>query len=310
MSVEIRHLRQFLAVAEELHFTRAAERLHLAQPALSTQIKKLERVLQLKLLKRNTRAVELTSDGEALLVQVREAIDAYDRVFATAALLNRGGSGQLTLGINPRTRSQARVDILSELQEINPQVTVDFIAESSVRLVEAVMEGRLNAALCVAPVRTAGLRSILVRHEPCVVALGVDHPLAERSSLTLGDLRDEEWILPSQRVFGSNSILRERCLEAGFEMKVSNSTADYDDDFTAVAAGHGIEVVPNLFVRSQLAPGVKCVPLINVSIAVEFIYPLEAESPALSCLMEAVLNTHQDPNPEPEHSESDQGVRG
>ena len=289
MTIEIRHLRLFLAVADELHFTRAAERMHLAQPALSAQIKKLEENLGLTLLERNTRAVALTDAGRILRAEARAAVEAYDRALATAAMLRRGGAGHLALGINPRSRSQMRMRIMERLSEINPRVTVDFIAEGSVRLVEEVAAGRLDAALCVGPRTNPNLRSLLVRDDPLIVAIPAAHPLAGRESISLAELRDERWILPSSRVYGSNATLQQECRDVGFEMLVSETASDYDEDFTGVARGGGIEVVPYSFTRRPTT-GVAFVPLRELSIPLQLIWQPASEGPALSCLVRAVLD--------------------
>lgn len=288
MSVEIRHLRYFLAVAEELHFTRAAERLHLAQPALSSQIKKLETTLRVQLLHRSTRFVELTQAGEGFLVKARAAVVAYDDALTTASQLRTGESGHIRFGINPRTRTSLRLRVLQVMQGMNPNVTMDITTGGSAQLVESVLEGHLDAALCLAPAAAAGLRSMLIRQEPMFAALPESHPLTHRDSLVLTDLRDEMWLLPSARVFGSNSTMQQRCREHGFEMRVALATSDYDDDFTLVAGGHGVEVIPDSFIRSNHVSGVAFVPLEEETMPLRLITRADNDAPALGQVFTAL----------------------
>lgn len=291
MAIEIRHLRQFLAVAEELHFTRAAERLHLAQPALSAQVKKLEEELEIQLLIRSTRAVQLTASGEEFAAKARIAVEAYDDALATAAQLRGGGAGHFSLGINPRMQPRVRMGILRRLEAISPKLTLDFAGESSVRLVSAVIDGRLDAAVVVAPTHTATLRSVLVRNSPLVAALPASHPLADADSVTLWDMRDDEWILPSANVFASNSIMQALCLEAGFRMKVSTkATSNYDEDFVAVREGKGIEVVPEAFAPARADGDIVFVPVESATIPIYMIAQASNESRALGAVFKAVVD--------------------
>jgi len=298
MSIEIRHLRQFLAVAEELHFTRAAERLHLAQPALSAQIKKLEQELEVQLFQRNTRAVELTPAGEELAAKARAVVESYDSTLATAAQLRGGGAGHVSLGVSSRFRPTMRRAILSELGSVAPGLTLDMVSESSVRLVQAVTEGRVDAAVVIAPANIATLRALRVRDSHLVAALPLSHPLAVAESVTLWDLRGERWILPSSDVFASNSLMHAMCVEAGFRLKVAATvSSNYDDDFVGVAEGHGIEVVPDVFARPGSIAGVTFVPVDGPTIPIYLIARADDESRLMGPLFKAVATTMSEDEP-------------
>lgn len=264
MNVEIRHLRQFLAVAEELHFTRAADRLHLAQPALSASIRKLEDTLQLRLFERNTRSVELTSEGRTFAGEAQAAVDSYDQALAAADRLRGGGTGPVTLGVYPHVGSEIKRAIVTRLREINPDIELTIVAESTVKLVESVREGSVDAALCVAPTVASDLRRVLIANESLVVAVPESHAFASRYSIGLGELRDEPWILPSYRAFHQNSILTRLCAEEGFTIRLAEAVSDYDDDFSGVADGLGIAVVPAGFVGREVRDSVVFVPIDDV----------------------------------------------
>ncbi|MCX6503426.1 MAG: LysR family transcriptional regulator [Microbacterium sp.] len=298
MSIEIRHLRQFLAVAEELHFTRAAERLHLAQPALSAQIKKLEQELQIRLFERNTRAVELTPAGEELAAQARLVVESYDSTLATAAKLRGGGAGNVSVGVSSRFRPALRRSILSQLATVAPGLTLDIVSESSVRLVQAVADGRIDAAVVVAPANIATLRALRVRDTHMVATLPETHPLSSAESVTLWELRDERWILPSSDVYASNSLMHAMCVEAGFRLKVAaTASSNYDDDFVGVSEGHGIEVVPDVFTRPGAIPGVTFVPVDGPTLPIYLIARAENDSRLLGPVFKAVAATMGEEGP-------------
>jgi len=288
MNVEIRHLRQFLAVAEELHFSRAADRLHLAQPALSANIRKLEDSLQLRLFERNTRSVELTNEGKAFAAEARAAVEAYDRALHAAARLRGAGTGAVTLGVYPAVGPDVKRSIVTRLREINPDIELTIVAESTVKLVESVGDGSIDAALCVAPLGTGHLRRMLIANEPLVAALPDTHELATRESIRLDELRDEAWILPSNRAFRENSILSRLCAEAGFTMRLADVVSDYDHDFSNVADGLGIAVVPAGFVGAEVRDTVVFVPITGVATPIYLIARPDEGPHALQAVIQAV----------------------
>ncbi len=290
MNVEIRHLRQFLAVAEELHFTRAADRLHLAQPALSAAIRKLEDSLKLRLFERNTRSVELTSEGQAFAEQARAAVDSYDRALDAAVRLRGGGGGPVTLGVHPHVDSEVKRAIVNRLREINPDVELTIVVESTVKLVESITEGSIDAGLCVAPMGTGDLRRVLIANDPLVAALPESHRLAGRSSIRLEELRDEPWIVPSYQAFRQNSILTRICAAAGFNIRFSEAVSDYDDDFSGVADELGIAVVPAGFVYGEVPETVTFVWIEGVTVPIYLIAKSENGPRALPSVLEAVVD--------------------
>jgi DNA-binding transcriptional LysR family regulator len=262
MTIEIRHLRCFIAVAEKLHFTLAAEELHLAQPALSHQIQRLEATLRVRLLDRTTRAVVLTEAGRQFLAQAKAAVAAYDEALDTGRRLGRGEAGRVTIGTNPRTRHHLVSTVTSTVRERCPGVAADILTEATSLLVDDVRTGRLDIAICLCPVRTPDLRVEMIRAEPVFVAMASGHPLAGRARLTLADLSGERWLLPSDRkAIGYNSLIQDRCSRWGYDIIVAPEAPDYDDAFSLVTAGKGIELAPQDFVGDREFPGVTFVPM-------------------------------------------------
>jgi len=295
MNLEVRHLQQFVAVAEELHFSRAAERLRIPQPALSAQIKRLEAALRFPLFERNTRQVRLTAEGQQLLAAARAVLEKWDDAVVLANSLRPGETGRVSLGISLRMHSGIRVDIQTRLAELCPGVTVDFTAEGTPRLVDDVEAARLDAAVCLAPARRPGLRYQRVREDRIVAALPVGHRLAGRVSIELRELADDVWLMPD-RALGSTSLLQEMCAAAGVAIRTAeDSTTNFDDEFLAVSTGAGIEVVSSSIVPRRAVDGVVFVPVEGCHVPLEVVYRAGAVTPALGHVIRAVMESQGAP---------------
>jgi len=193
--MELRHLRYFVAVAEERHFGRAAVRLHMAQPPLSTQIRHLETELGVALLTRTTRRVELTDAGRAYLARARELLAAVDDAGLEAQRIAAGLSGRLVIGCVGSATYTLLPGLARRLREDLPGVDVTFRGELLVPdLVEALLSGALDVALLRPPVDEPGVVLRPLRRERVVVALPDVHPLAGRAELDVEDLRGQDLI--------------------------------------------------------------------------------------------------------------------
>ena len=199
--IELRQMRYFLAVAEELNFTRAAERSHLAQQALSASIRRLEEQLGISLFVRSTRKVELTAAGEVLVdgarAVVAAAADAIERVHQVAV----GRSGRITIGFSTAAGGVPIVrQIMREFAESAPGVDIrteehDF-SDPSAGLADA----SVDVAFIFGPLPAEGLSSVTLVREDRVLAIRPEHPLAERTMVTADDLRDLPWLrVPADR---------------------------------------------------------------------------------------------------------------
>jgi DNA-binding transcriptional LysR family regulator len=217
MAADPRLLRPFVALAEELHFGRAAERLHVTQPALSQQIARLERQLGVRLFARTRTRVELTEAGAAMLEPARTAVAAVDAAEEIGRGYAQGDRGELRLGISPGAHYVAQA-LLAEFADLHPKVRVRARQDSSGLLAQQVATGRLELALgfCTEPVH--GVACERLRDEPAVVALADDHPLAARGSVSLAELAGETFALVDARDgAGYNRAVADHCRAAGFE---------------------------------------------------------------------------------------------
>jgi LysR family transcriptional regulator, benzoate and cis,cis-muconate-responsive activator of ben and cat genes len=290
VSIEVRHLRYFVAVAEELHFTRAAERLHLAQPALSLQIRRLERELGLRLFARNTRQVRLTKAGEQILERARAVLRDYDALTDLAGTVARGESGHLALGVSPQARTTVGAAIVTAIRERLPGVVLSKREEGTSPLVADVQAGRLDAALGFCPRATDELVSEQVRNEPLLVAVPAGHPLADRDELTIEELRDETWLLPSEaKAGGYLAVLRRWCATMGFQPRAADETTDYDEEFEPVRHGRGIEMVTVDFRGERQIDDVVFVPIaLHQTLPMQLVWRGDNDNPVVPKLVEIV----------------------
>ncbi|WP_440712696.1 LysR family transcriptional regulator [Gordonia sp. FQ] len=244
--MELRHLRYFRAVAEELHFGRAARRLHIAQPPLSQQIRQLEDELGVALLVRSTRRVELTPAGEDYLRRVIEILDGVDAAGRHARRIADGASGHLTIGCVGSATYSLLPRLVRSLREELPGVDVDLRGEMLVpALVDGLRSGALHFAVLRPPADAADLTVEVLRAEPLIVAVPEGHRLAERGSVDLAELAEDDFVVHAGQ---GRSVLNELavslCVAAGFTPFIRHEVAETSTLVTFVAAGLGVALVP------------------------------------------------------------------
>lgn len=243
--MELRHLRYFQAVAEERHFGRAAERLHMAQPPLSQQIRQLEEELGVRLLDRNTRRVELTEAGAAYLERVRAILSEVDDAGEEARRVADGLQGRLVVGCVGSATYSLLPALARALREELPGVDVSFRGEMLVpQQVSALLAREIDLALLRPPVDEPALRLATLRQDRLIVALPERHRLAGRRRLRVEDLRGEDLVVHSARGSVMHGAVVALCRQAGFEPRVRHEVAETSTLVTFVAAGLGIAVVP------------------------------------------------------------------
>lgn len=278
-SVELRHLRYYVAVAEELHFGRAAERLHMAQLPLSQQIRQLEAELGVDLLERTTRRVDLTAAGTAYLTRARAILAAVDDAGDEAQRVAAGLEGRLVVGCVGSATYTLLPDLARTLQAELPGVEVTFRGEMlSSDQVSALLDGGLDLGLLRPPVDEPALLVQPLRRDPLLVAVPTGHRYASRKRLRVADLRDEGLIVHSAGRSVMHSTVLALCAEAGFPARVSHEVAETSTLVTFVAAGLDLAVVPAPVAGLGVA-GVVHVPLAGAS-GVELAAATRAEEDA------------------------------
>lgn len=235
--MEIRQLAHFAAVAEELSFARAAQRLHIVQPAVSQQVRRLERELGMQLFDRTSRRVRLTAAGERLLPEARSVLSAAGRTRQVAAEIAAGNAGILRLGTS-QGLGERLDEILSELARRAPGVEVRLVAATAGERLEQVRSGRLDAAFVRNAGAVAGVEFLPMWDEPLAVALPAGHPLAAESAVTLPQLRDLPLrIVPRQDNAGFRDLIERACIDAGFDPLPGPSFTNAQDTLAEIGTG-------------------------------------------------------------------------
>ena len=193
--MELRHLRSFVAVAQELHFTRAAERLHMAQQALSVQIRQLEAELGVTLLHRTTRTVELTAAGETLMERSVRILDAVDEAASAARRTAAGEEGDLRIAYTYTLGITTLPAIVEHVREIAPQLNLGTVQVLTDQAILGLVHGQFDLAFVRAPQLPEDVKAITVRREPLGVILGEAHTAAAQSVVHPEDLDDSSIVV-------------------------------------------------------------------------------------------------------------------
>jgi len=244
--MELRHLRYFVAVAEELHFNRAADRLHIAQPPLSQQIKHLEAELGVELFHRRTkRQVQLTEAGQVLLRAAYPILAQLDQAVYNTQRAGRGETGTLNIGFTSTVVYDVLPAILSQYRQHFPQVNLVLQELTTTQQEEALQNHRIEVGFCHPPIKDASLQLESISQEPLVVALPQTHPLATATTISLGSLADEAFILfPRHLGPGLYDHIVTFCQQANFSPKVMQEAIQMQTIIGLVSAQMGVALVP------------------------------------------------------------------
>jgi DNA-binding transcriptional LysR family regulator len=249
MAVELRHLRYFIAVAEERHITRAAERLGIQQPPLSQRIKAIERELDVQLFRRKPRGVELTEAGRAFLDNARALLAHFDHTFETTRRTARGEQGRISVGVTPTSPFHPFVPrVVRAFRESYPQVFLRLEERLGHELVEQLRNEHIDVAFIRTPVADPeGLVVHSLIEEPILVALPSGHALARSggaSAVSLQRLARETFILYGPPGTAFYDLTMAACRAAGFNPRVGQETPRMTSSLNLVAVGLGICLVP------------------------------------------------------------------
>lgn len=259
--MEIRQIRYFITVAEEQNFRRAAERLHVAQPALSQQIQRLEQQLKTRLFLRTTRHVELTDAGSVLLETGRRVLAEAEHALTAVQHSAHGEIGTLRVGFVSSAALSLVPRIVHALRASRPGLHVDLAEMTTDRQLDAVNDGSLDAGIVREAGSNTGLNTVDLVREPLLVALPRTHPLSHRESLHLVELAEENFVVfPRSHVSRLYDHIAALCHNAGFRMRSTQQAVQFPTILGLVAAGTGIAVVPRSLRHLRL-PGLVYVRL-------------------------------------------------
>jgi len=243
--IELRHFRYFIAVAEQLHFTRAAEQLHMAQPPLSMQIRQLEELLGVQLLVRSKRKVELSEAGQVFLEEARQVMESVNRAVLAAQQASQGVRGRLRLGFASSAPFGIFPKVLRSYRQLYPNVVLELFELGSAEQLLALQERRLDLGFVRLPARATGIRVEPIDREAVIMALPENHPLAGREKLLLNDFQGDDFVIfPRHEGPGLYDRLIGLCLAAGFTPKIAQEVGQMHAIVGLVGAGLGVSLVP------------------------------------------------------------------
>lgn len=269
--MELRHLRYFVAVAEELNLTRAAAKLHVAQPALSRQIKDLEDELQATLFERTRSGVQLTRAGRAFFPKARAllagSIEAVNAARAAAGDI----SGRLAIGYPSGINLNYLAPLIAAFRTAHPKVEFDFFHGLPPEQFKALRDLRIDAGFVNLPAHVEGLEHRVIWRLPFKVVLPANHPLARQKEFKLADLRHEEFVFCTResRPEFYDEFFRQ-CANAGFHPRVTHEVGGYPTNMLGlVSVGAGVSVLPH-FDQVERIHGIVWRPLVKPRVTLDF----------------------------------------
>jgi len=242
--MELRQLRYFSVLAEELNFTRAAERLHMSQPPLSMQIAQLERELNVKLFDRRNRRVTLTEAGQVFLIDVRTTLARLKDAGLRAQAVDQGQAGQIEIGLSGSHFMGPVPGLIATYAQTHPQVSVLLNEMNPAAQLEALREHRIDVSISRTAVNDDELGSVMLWPDPIVLVLPERHRLAHRKRLSLAQLADEAFVMLRQDTSDFAKSLFNTCVRAGVSPRVVQTVSEVPAQLALVAAGLGVALVP------------------------------------------------------------------
>jgi DNA-binding transcriptional LysR family regulator len=284
---ELRQLRYFVAVAEELSFSRAAKRLTIAQQSLSQQITVLERGLGVRLFDRDHRGTRLTETGQLFLPEARALLEHTSRAITTVHRAARGEIGRLDVAFLSSTANYLLPPIVRAFRQRFPDVELTATVVDIAPLVAGLRDGSYDAAFTRPPLIDGLITHTVLTEQVCAV-LPEDHPLATRAELSLAELADQPWVLTERGSWPPwHRRYDEEFQRVGFEPRVVQRATSVQNLLGLVAAGIGITRLTDT-ARSLRRTGVAFVPLTNELASTDMVWLATSDKPALANLLTLV----------------------
>jgi DNA-binding transcriptional LysR family regulator len=248
--MEVRHLRYFCVLAEQLHFTKAALLLNVAQPALSHQIRQLEEELGTQLVERSNRRVRLTAAGEVFLARAARILEQLDQAARETARVGQGEAGSLVIGVVSTAVCSVLPELLRSFRREAPDISIDIREMEPAEQVEALRRETIDIGLLFLAIQDPAFDSVVVSKERLIVALPTGHPAAAVETVDLGDLETETFLIPRQQpVAGFHEVVLETLRAGGIPAPRLQPTRLLQTAVFLVAGQLGVALVPESFRR-------------------------------------------------------------
>jgi DNA-binding transcriptional LysR family regulator len=258
---ELSRLRCFLSVAEVLSFRGAADRLNVAQPAISRAVQRLEAEIGFPLLERSTRRVSLTPAGALLAHEANAALDQLARGLAAARQLHAGTAGEIVVAYGNQAASGVMLDLVMAFRGAFPDAQVGLYSLSSDEQWAALRDGSIDLGFLLTAACREGLRHLIVARERFVVLVAAGHPFASKPSVRLRTLADMPFVLGTAKRWGTfRSLVDDACKRAGFDPQIIEEADDAPLLLQLVALGRGVTLYGS-GIAPSLPPGIKAVPV-------------------------------------------------
>ena len=297
--MELRHLRYFVMLAEELHFGRAAQRLAITQSPLSFNIQRLEGELGVRLLERNSKRVELTPAGSAFAAEANRILEQTTRASELARAVAAGNIGRLDIGFTGSMVYRGASETVAAFSAQQPGIEVTLRELSTAEQLDQLVHGMLDAAFVNAPAPPEGLAGEALPPESFVCCLPQEHRLAHATSISLASLSSESFVMFARDVSPDHyDNVISICTEAGFLPRTRFAVRQWLTITALVANGLGVALVPESLARTQMA-GACFVPLRNqhARSSAWFLWNPERSTPALAHFISTVRQTFRTPRP-------------
>ncbi|MBB6674066.1 LysR family transcriptional regulator [Cohnella nanjingensis] len=252
--MEFRLLQYVIQIAAERNFSRAAEKLHIAQPSLSQQLSKLEKELGVLLFKRSTNSVELTHAGSVFVGKAQQIVDMTEQLRREMEDLADLRKGRIVVGSLPMTGSHVLPHVLPAFRGAYPDIEIALVEDTSAQLEQLTASGGTDVSLLSLPLVEPALAYEPIIEEEICLAVPPDHPLASAASardIAMAELKDESFVM-LKKGQGFRALAHNMCQEAGFSPRVAVESANIETVQSLVAAGMGIALVPEMVTRRPL----------------------------------------------------------
>lgn len=259
--LELRHLRYFVVLAEELHFGRAASRLCITQPPLSFNIRQLEEDLGVRLFDRDHRTVALTAAGRAFLAEAHSILEQAQRAKSIVKAVSKGQTGWLNISFSGSLIYAKLPRIINAFNDRHPSIEVTLTERYRAEQIDDLMHGRIHAGILDTPKIPEELDGLQLCDDPFVACLPDSHPLAGNAKLNLAELAEDPLVMfPREGAPSHFDRIISACVEAGFEPKLRLGSRHWLSIIALVAEGFGVAIVPAMLARTGMH-GVRFIPL-------------------------------------------------
>jgi len=290
--VELRQLRYFVAVAEELSFTRAAQRLHISQPPLSRQVSSLEAALGVQLLQRNKQRVILTDAGHVFLARARGVLAELEAAAGMARRASQGEIGRLRIGIGGSAALSVMPAVLRAFRLRYPSVELTLEQLAMSERLESLRNGRIDLGFVLLPFGERSLAVERMIRDPLLLAVPADHPLAKKRRVRLKEAEACDFVaFPRTGSLGYHRRIVDTCRHAGFMPRIVRETAPMESVIGLVASGIGIAIVPSMARRLRL-DNVAYLPILDKGGHIDFAFAWNKGN--TSAVLQAFLTTARD----------------